>query len=135
MGQVEKTSVGSICLSYRLQSGDMSVVLLYHVLVIPSLRKSLYSWTSVKSIGKFAIINHPISQVVPKLDSSAVSNPFQSKNNFVLDLVPSKSASLANDTNYDFWHTFLIHLFNANVNRKTLQRFILNSRLSIHLYL
>jgi hypothetical protein len=78
----------------------------------------LYSWNSVKSIGKFALIDDGILQVVRKLDRSVVINTFQSGNDFILDLVQSESASLADDTDYDFSYTALGHLFNANVNRK-----------------
>jgi hypothetical protein len=55
--QVESTSVGSVRLSYRFPSGDISVVLLRRVLFVPSLRKSLSSWNIVKSIGKFALFD------------------------------------------------------------------------------
>jgi hypothetical protein len=116
--QVEYTGVGSVRLSCHLPSGDISVVLLRRVLFVPSLRKSLYSWNSVKSIGKFALIDDGVLQVVRKLDRSVVINTFQSGNDFVLDLVPSESASLADDTDYDFWHAALGHPFKANVNRK-----------------
>jgi hypothetical protein len=87
-------------------------------LFVPSLRKSLYSWNSVKSIGKFALIDDGVLQVVHKLDRSVVINTFQSSNDFVLDLVLSESASLADDTDYDFWYATLGHPFKANVNRK-----------------
>jgi hypothetical protein len=79
------------------------------VLFVPSLRKSLYSWNSVKSIGKFALIDDGVLQVIRKLDRSVVINAFQSGNDFVLDLVPTESASLADDTDYDFWHAALGH--------------------------
>jgi hypothetical protein len=105
-------------LSCRLPSGDISVVLLCHIRIVPSLQKSLYSWISVNSIGKFALIDDCILQVVRKLDRSVVINTFQSGNDFVLDLVPSESASLADDTDYDVWHATLGHPFKANVNRK-----------------
>jgi hypothetical protein len=62
--QVESTGVGSVPLSCRFPSGDISVVLVCHVLYVPSLRKSLYSWNSVKSIGKFALIDDGVLQVV-----------------------------------------------------------------------
>jgi hypothetical protein len=62
----------------------------------------LYSWNSVKSIGKFALIDDGVLSVVRKLDRSVVINTFQSGNDFVLDLVPSESGSLADDTDYDF---------------------------------
>jgi hypothetical protein len=65
--QVEYTGIGSVHLSYRLPSGDISIVLLYRFLFVPSLRKSLYSWNSVKSIAKFALIDDGVlqSQRVP----------------------------------------------------------------------
>jgi hypothetical protein len=115
---LEYTGVGSVRLSYHLPSRDISVVLLHHVHFVPSLRKSLYSWNSVKSIGKFALIDDGVLQVVRKLDRSVVINTFQSGNDFVLDLVPSESASLADDPDYDFWHAALGYSFKANVNRK-----------------
>jgi hypothetical protein len=92
--------------------------LLRRVLFVPSLRKSLYSWNSVKSIGKFALIDDGGLQIIRKIDRSVVINTFQSGNDFVLDLVPSESASLAEDTDYDFWHAALGHPFKANMNRK-----------------
>jgi hypothetical protein len=64
----------------------------------------LYSWNSVKSIRKFALINDGVLQVVRKLDTSVVINTLQCSNDFVLDLGPSESASLADDIDYDFWH-------------------------------
>jgi hypothetical protein len=76
--------------------------LLRRVLFVPSLRKSLYSWNSVKSIGKFALIDDGVLQVVRKLDRSVAINAFQSGNDFVLDLEPNESASLADDTDNDF---------------------------------
>jgi hypothetical protein len=57
-------------------------------------------------------------QGVRKLDRSVVIITFQCGNDFVLDLVPSESASFADDTDYDFWHAALGHPFKANVNRK-----------------
>jgi hypothetical protein len=116
--QVEYTGVGSVHLSCRLPSGDISVDLLHRILLVPSLRKSLYSWNSVKSIGKFALIDDGGLQVVRKLDRSVVINPFQSSNDFVLDLAPCESASLADDTDYEFCHAALRHPFKATVNRK-----------------
>jgi hypothetical protein len=116
--QVEYTGVSSVRLSCRLPSGDISVVLFHRVLFVPSLRKSLYSWNSVKSIGKFTLIDHGVLRVVRKLDRSVVINTFQSGNDFVLDLVPSESASLADNMDYDFWHATLGHPFKANLNRK-----------------
>jgi hypothetical protein len=38
-------------------SGDISIVVWCRILVVPSLRKSLYSSNSVKSIGKSALID------------------------------------------------------------------------------
>jgi hypothetical protein len=78
----------------------------------------LYSWNRVKSIGKFALIDDGVLQVVRKLDRSVVINTFQSGNEFVLDHVPSETSSLADDTDYVFWHAALGHPFKANVNRK-----------------
>jgi hypothetical protein len=78
----------------------------------------LASWNSVKSIGKFALIDDGVLKVVRKLHRSVVINTFQFGNNFVLDLVASESASRAEDTDYDFWHPALGHPFKANVNRK-----------------
>jgi hypothetical protein len=78
----------------------------------------LDSWNSVKSIGIFALIDDGVLQVVRELDRSVVINTFQSGNDFVLDLVLSESGSLTDDTDYDFWHAALGHLFKANVNRK-----------------
>jgi hypothetical protein len=83
-----------------------------------SLPRSLYSWNSVKSIGKFTLIDDGVLQVVRKLDRSVVINPFQSGNEYVLDLVPSESASLGDDTDYKFWDTALGNPFKANVIRK-----------------
>jgi hypothetical protein len=116
--QVEYTSVGSVRLSCRLPSGDISVVLLHRIPFVLSLRKSLNSWNSVKSIGKFTLIDDGVLQVVRKLDRSVVINTFQSGHNFVLDLVLSESALLADDMDYDVWHAALGHPFKANVNRK-----------------
>jgi hypothetical protein len=109
--QVEYTGVGLGRLSCRLPSGDISVVLLRRSLFVPSLWKSLYSWNSVKSIGTFALIDDGVFQIIRKLDRSVVINTFQSGNDFVLDLVPSESASLADDTDYEFWHATLGHPF------------------------
>jgi hypothetical protein len=99
--QVEYTGVGSVCQSCRLPSGDISVVLLHRIVFVLSLRKSLNSWNSVNSIGKFALINEGVLQVVRTLDRSVVINRFQSGNHFVLDLVPRKSASLGDHMDYD----------------------------------
>jgi hypothetical protein len=116
--QVEYTGVGSVRLSCRLPGGETSVVLLRRVLLVPSFRKSLYSWKSVKSIGKFALIDDGVLQVVRKLDRSVVINTFQSGNDFVLDLLPSESASPASEPGYDFWHAALGHPSKGNLNSK-----------------
>jgi hypothetical protein len=116
--QIEYTGVGSVRISCHLPSGDISVVLLSRVLFVPSLRKSLYSWNSLESIGKFTLIHDGVLQIVRKLDRSVVINTVQSGNDFVLDLVPSESVSLADNTDYDFWHAALGPPFKANVNRK-----------------
>jgi hypothetical protein len=78
----------------------------------------LYTWNGVKSIGKFALIDDGVLQGVHNFDRSVVINTLQSSNDFVLDLVPIKSTSLADDTDYDFWHATLGHPFKANLNRK-----------------
>jgi hypothetical protein len=72
--QVECTGFNFIRLSSRLRSGDISVVLLYRVLFVRSLQKSVYSWNSGISIGKCAMINDEDLQVFYKLDSSLVIN-------------------------------------------------------------
>jgi hypothetical protein len=116
--QVEYIGVGSVRYLCRLPSGDISVVLLCRVLFVPSLRKYLYSWNSVKSIGKFALIDDGVFQVVRNVDRSVIINTFQSGNDVVLELILSESASLADDTDYDFWHAALGHPFKANMHRK-----------------
>jgi hypothetical protein len=74
--QVEYISVGSVHLSYGLPSGHISIALLGHLHFFPSLLKSLYSWTSVKSIGKFALIADGVLQVFHTIDRSVVINTF-----------------------------------------------------------
>jgi hypothetical protein len=78
----------------------------------------LYSWNSVKSIRKFALINNSVQQVVQILARSVIINTFQSGKGFVLNLVLSECASLADDTDYDLWHAALGCPIKANVNRK-----------------
>jgi hypothetical protein len=78
----------------------------------------LYRRNSVNIIVKVVMIDVGVLQVVHNLDRSVVINTFQSGNDFVLDLVLSKSASLADNTAYDFWHAALAYPFKANVNRK-----------------
>jgi hypothetical protein len=78
----------------------------------------LYSLHSVMSIGKFAIIDDGVLQLVRKIDRSVVINTFQSGKVFVLDPVPSESASLADNTDYDIWHAVLGPPFKANLTRK-----------------
>jgi hypothetical protein len=56
----------------------------------------------VKSIGKFVLIDDGILKVIHKLDRSVVIKTFQSDNDFVFDLLPSESASLADDKHSDF---------------------------------
>jgi hypothetical protein len=116
--QVEYTGIGSVSHPCHLSSGYISVVLLYRVLFVPSLQKSLYSWNSVKWIRKFAAIDDGVFQFVRKLDRCVVIHTFQSGNKFVLDLVLSESASIADDTDCHFWHAVLDHPFKANRNRK-----------------
>jgi hypothetical protein len=115
--QVEYTGVSSVRLSYHLPSGDISVVLLHRVLFVLSLRKSVYSWNHVKLIGKFALINDRVLQVVHKSDRSVGINTFQSGNDVVVDLISSESASRADNTDDEFWHSALRHLFKASSNR------------------
>jgi hypothetical protein len=74
--QVEYTDIGSIHLSCHLPSRDISIVLLHRILFFPSLQKSLYSWNSVKLIGKFALIDDGVLQVVHKLERSIILNTF-----------------------------------------------------------
>jgi hypothetical protein len=96
--QVEYNGLGSVPLPFRLPRRDISVVLLRRDLFIPSLRKSLYSRNSVKSIGKYSLIDDGALEIVRKLDRSVVIHTFQSGYDFVLDFVLSESASLADDT-------------------------------------
>jgi hypothetical protein len=118
MIQVEYTGLGLVFLRCRLPSGDISGVLVRGVLCVPSLWKCLYSWNSVKSIGKFALIDDGVFEGVRKLDRSVVINTFQSGNDFVLDLEPSESASLGDDRDYDFSHAAVSYPFKANVDWK-----------------
>jgi hypothetical protein len=71
----------------------------------------------VLAIGQFALIINGVLQVVRKLDSSVVINTFQSSNNVVLDLLPTESASIVDNMDYDFWPTALGHHFTAFMNR------------------
>jgi hypothetical protein len=59
-----------------------------------------------------------VLQVVHNEDRSVEIYTVYSGNDFVLDRVPSDSASLADDMDYDFWHAALGHPFKANLNRK-----------------
>jgi hypothetical protein len=92
--------------------------MLNRLLFVASLQMSLLIWKSIKSIGKFALIDDGVLQVVPKIDRSVVINTFQSINDFALDLVQSESASPANDIDHECWHATLGHLFKPNVNQK-----------------
>jgi hypothetical protein len=123
--------IGSVRLCCRPPSRDISIIFLHRVLYFPSLQKSLNSWNSVKLIRKFALIDDGILEVVRKIDRSVVINTIQFGNHFVLDLVPSESASLVKDTDYDFRDAALGHLFKANLNWKIYERWILDSGLSI----
>jgi hypothetical protein len=113
--QVQYPSISSVRLSCCLPSGNISVILLYPGNFSPSPRKSLYSSNSVKSIETFVLIDDHILHLICKMDRPAVINTFQSRNNFVFDLLPSESGSLADDTDYEFWDTTLGHLFKANL--------------------
>jgi hypothetical protein len=73
---------------------------------------------STKLIGSFALIDDGGLQGVRTLDRSVVINTFQFGNDLVLDLVATESASLADDTDYDFRDAALSYSFNAYVNRK-----------------
>jgi hypothetical protein len=48
------------------------------------------------------MIDDGVLQVDRKFDRSVVINTFQSGKDFILDLVPSESVSLANDIDYNF---------------------------------
>jgi hypothetical protein len=74
--------------------------------------------TVLSRFEKFALINDGVLPVICKLDRSVVINTFQSGNDFVLDLIPSESASLADDVDYEFWNAAVGHPFKGNVNRK-----------------
>jgi hypothetical protein len=69
----------------------------------------------VKSIGKFAPIDDGVLQIIYKIDRYVVINTFQLCNAFVLDLVKSKSTSIANNTDYDIWYPVLGLPFKAKV--------------------
>jgi hypothetical protein len=115
MTKIEYTDVGSVRLLCHLPRGDISLVLICSILFVPNFRKSLYSCITVKSIWKVVLINDGVSQVVHKLDKSVIILTFQSGNEFIHDPVQSESGSLADDTDYECWHTLLGHLFNTNV--------------------
>jgi hypothetical protein len=68
-------------------------------------------------IAKFVLIDNGVIQVVRKFDRAVVLHTFQSDNDFVLDLVPSESASLAQGSDYDFWYAALGYAFKPKVNR------------------
>jgi hypothetical protein len=69
-------------------------------------------------IGNNALIDDGILQVVCQLDRSVVIDIFHSSNEFMLDLLPTESASLADDTDLECWYALLGHLFKANINHK-----------------
>jgi hypothetical protein len=77
-------------------------VLLYRILVVTNLWKSLVSLNSIRLIEKFALIDDGVLQMIHKLNISEDINTLQSGNDFVLDLVLSESASLVNDRDYKF---------------------------------
>jgi hypothetical protein len=116
MTQLEYTSLGLICLSYHLLDRDISNVLLLRVSFVPSLVKSFYSSNSVKSIGKYSLITDGVLLRVYKVYRSVIINNVQSGNNFVLALVPNESVLLADEIDYDFWHTALGYPFKINMN-------------------
>jgi hypothetical protein len=55
---------------------------------------------------------------VSKIVRSVEINTFQSSPDFVLDIIPSDSSSLADNSNYDFWHVPVGHPCKAIVNLK-----------------
>jgi hypothetical protein len=76
-----------------------------------------------------------VLQVVRQLHRSVVINTFQSRNDFVLDLVPSESASFANDSDYDFRDATLVIYLKQIVNRKLYEyRYIIPDCLSNFTY-
>jgi hypothetical protein len=115
--QVVYTGIRSVPLSCHLLSTYICLVMLHRVLFILCLRKSLYSWNSVKSIEKFPLIIHGGLQVILKLNRSVVINTFQSANDFDLDIVQSEFASFADDTDYEFWYAAFGHIFKIHVHR------------------
>jgi hypothetical protein len=85
---------------------------------IPSLSKSLYSRIHIKLIGNIILINDGVLQIVRKIERFGVKITSQFFNYFILDLVPSDSASPALDVHYKFWHTALCDPFQANMSQK-----------------
>jgi hypothetical protein len=75
------------------------------ILCVPSQLTALYSQNSVESIGMFAMTNNGGLEIVGKIDRSVVGDIFPFGNDFVLGLVLIESASLADDTDYDFCYT------------------------------
>jgi hypothetical protein len=69
-------------------------------------------------IGKFALVDVGVLQVVCKIDRSVLINTFPSSNDCVFDLIRSESSSVLYDTDFDFWHAAVGHQIKANVNRK-----------------
>jgi hypothetical protein len=63
------------------------------------------------------LINDGLLKVVRKFDRSVVINTYQSSNDFVLNLIRSESALLAEDTDYELWNLALGHPFKAIMNR------------------
>jgi hypothetical protein len=91
--------------------------MLHRVLFVPSLQKSWYTWQSVKSITKFALIYDGTLQVVCKTARSVAINTVQSSNHIGRDHVLSKATSLADDLDHNLGDTTLGHPFRINVNR------------------
>jgi hypothetical protein len=105
--QAEYTSVSSVRLSCQISSAKITVVLLGHVQFVSGIRKSLYSWNSIKSIGKFPLIGDGVLQILCSFHGSVVINTFQSANDFNFLHVLTKSESLAVDMDDEFWDAAL----------------------------
>jgi hypothetical protein len=97
------------------------VVLVPCIFCILPFRKCLYSWSCLKSIGNFPLIDYGILQVVHNLDRSIILKRVYSGNDYVFDLVSSEFAFLANDSVYDLWHAAFSHRLNANMNRNSMK--------------
>jgi hypothetical protein len=59
---------------------------LCRIVYIPSLAKSLNIRNSIKSKGKFALMDYRVLQVIPKIYRSVVIYTFQSSSDIFVDL-------------------------------------------------